>query len=134
MDEVFKVKKDKERAKDLLIMAKERIDMIKIYPRDKTYKLIEEYYEILKELLTSVMYIAGFKTLSHIKLLDYFRENYSLFEDFEIKLIDSLRKFRHGVVYYGKKISSDFLINHEEKINRIIKKLVIFAEGKLNEK
>ena len=29
MDEVFKVKKDKERAKDLLIMAKERIDMIK---------------------------------------------------------------------------------------------------------
>lgn len=134
MDEVFKVKKDFERAEDLFFMAKDRLDLIKIYPKDKSYKIIEEYYEVIKELLTAIMYVDGFKTLSHIKLIEYFKENYSLLGDVEFSLIDSLRKFRHGIVYYGKKISSDFLKNHEEKIKFIVKELIKFVGGKLNEK
>ena len=131
MDEVFKIKKDRERAEDLLTMAKERLGLIKIYPREKPYKIIEEYYEIIKELLTSVMYLDGMKTLSHVGLIKYFKDNYSFLEDFEISLIETLRKFRHGIVYYGKKISSDFLLNYEKEINSVIKKLVLFAGEKL---
>ena len=71
-DEIFKISKDKERAKDLFEMAKERLELLKLIPKDKSYKIIEEYYEIIKELLTAIMYLDGYKTLSHIKLIEYF--------------------------------------------------------------
>ena len=41
-DEIFKISRDKDRAKDLLIIAKERLEIIEILPRDKTYKILEE--------------------------------------------------------------------------------------------
>jgi len=135
MEEIFKITKDRERAEDLFIMAKERLDIIKILPKDKTYKIIEEYYEIIVELITSVMYLDGYKTLSHVELINYFKKNYSELDDSEIQLSDSLRKFRHGIVYYGKKISSEFLENNEKNIQKIISKLIKFTEKKLkNEK
>ena len=133
MDEIFRIKKDSDRAEDLFTMAKERIELIKIYPQDKTYKIIEEYYETIKEIMTGIMYIDGFKTLSHVKLIEYFKENYKILDEQEINLIDSLRKFRHGIVYYGKKISFDFLENHEKNIDLVVKKLIKFSEKKLNE-
>ncbi|GIU68251.1 MAG: hypothetical protein KatS3mg001_101 [Candidatus Pacearchaeota archaeon] len=130
MKEIFKISKDKERAKDLFKMAKDRLEIIKILPRDKPYKFIEEYYEIIKELLTAVMYSDGYKTLSHVKLLDYFVENYEI-DDSYAKLIDNLRKFRNDIVYYGKKITEDFLVNNENDIKKIIDMLIKFVEKKL---
>lgn len=129
--EIFKITKDKERAEDLLIMSKERLEIIKILPKDKTYKIIEEYYEIIKELLTALMYIDGYKTLSHKKLIDYFTKRYKELEDFQIKIIDILRKFRNEVVYYGKKISKNFLVNNEDEIIIIINSLIKLIEKKL---
>ncbi|MBI3190223.1 hypothetical protein HYZ41_00815 [archaeon] len=111
MDEVFKISSDRERAKDLLIMSKERLDIIKIIPEEKTYKIIEEYYEIIKELLTAIMYVDGYKTLSHVALIEYFSANYKDLENNDIKLIDDMRKYRNSIVYYGKKISHEFLVN-----------------------
>ena len=40
-DEIFKISKEKDRASDLFEMAKERLEIIKILPRDKSYKIIE---------------------------------------------------------------------------------------------
>ena len=80
-EEIFKISKDKERAQDLLEMAKERLELLKLIPKDKTYKIIEEYYEIIKELLTAVMYLDGYKTLSHIKLIEYFSSRYKVLDD-----------------------------------------------------
>lgn len=130
-DEIFKISKDKERAKDLLEMAKERLEMLKLIPKDKAYKIIEEYYEIIKELLTAIMYIDGYKTLSHVKLIEYFSTNYKELDETQIKLIDTLRKFRIGIVYYGRKISKDFLINNEEEIKKIISVLIKLVKNKL---
>jgi hypothetical protein len=56
-DKIFRITQDRERAKDLFVMAKERVDIIKILPMDKLYKIIEEYYEVVKELITSLMYM-----------------------------------------------------------------------------
>ena len=118
-DEIFKISKDKERAKDLFEMAKERLELLKLIPKDKSYKIIEEYYEIIKELLTAIMYLDGYKTLSHIKLIEYFSSNYRELDEVQIKLIDTLRRFRIGIVYYGRKISQEFLINNEKEIKKI---------------
>jgi len=129
-DEIFKISKDKERAKDLFDMAKERLELLKLIPKDKAYKIIEEYYEIIKELLTATMYIDGYKTLSHIKLIEYFSTNYKELDENQIKLINTLRKFRIGIVYYGRKISQEFLINNKAEIKKIISILMKLVREK----
>lgn len=123
-EEIFKISEDKERAKDLFEMAKERLELLKLLPKDKAYKVVEEYYEIIKELLTAIMYLDGYKTLSHIKLIEYFSLHYKELDEKEIKLIDTIRKFRIGIVYYGRKVSRDFLVNNEKDIRIIIKILL----------
>lgn len=133
MEKIFRIKPDRARAKDLLIMAKERLELLKLIPKDKAYKIIEEYYEVIKELLTAIMYLDGYKTLSHIKLLEYFSSHYSLLDRKELKLTDTLRKFRIGIVYYGRKISQDFLLNNEDEIRKIVEILLNFVEKKLVE-
>ena len=131
MDEIFKISRDIPRAKDLLDIAKERIDIIKVLPKDKAYKIIEEYYEIILELMTSIMYCDGFKTLSHIKIIDYIKSNYNQVGDLQIEIIDNLRKSRHGIVYYGRKTSDAFLINNEPRIRKIISILISIADDKI---
>jgi hypothetical protein len=132
-EEIFKISKDKERAKALFKMSKDRLEILKLIPKDKTYKIIEEYYEIIKELLTAIMYLDGYKTLSHIKLLEYFSSHYDQLGTRELKLVGTLRKFRIGIVYYGRKISQDFLVNNEEEIIKIIRILLKIVEKKIKE-
>jgi hypothetical protein len=131
MEDIFRITADKARAKDLFMMSKERLELIKMIPKDKAYKIIEEYYEIIKELLTAIMYLDGYKTLSHVKLIEYFSSRYTLLDRKHLQLIDTLRKFRIGIVYYGRKISQDFLINNEDEIRKIIRILFNIVERKL---
>jgi len=131
-EEIFRITKDIERARDLFEMAQERLsEIISILPKEKYYKIIEEYYEVLVQLMTSLMYLDGYKTLSHIALIEYVSKNYKEFSYNEIKLVDTLRKFRHGAVYYGKKVGPEFLINYEDEIKDVIKKLSKVVKGKL---
>lgn len=131
-DEIFRINKDKERARDLFVMANERLkDILPALPRDKPYKIMEEYYEIILELLTALMYADGFKTLSHISANEYCAKNYKCLAENESRIIDALRKFRHGIVYYGKKISGDYLINNENSIKTIVNKLSKLVKEKI---
>lgn len=130
-EDVFKIKKDKMRAEDLYLRAKDRFEFISFYPKEKVYKIIEESYESLKELLTSLMYLEGYKTLSHIKLIEFIQDKFNLFSDKEFRLINNLRKFRNGTMYYGEKISSGFLDNHFNEIIFLNKKLIKFVRDKL---
>jgi len=131
--EIFKIRKDKERAEDLYFRAKDRFEFISFYPREKVYKIIEESYESIKELLISLMYFSGYKTLSHIKLLEYVQKEFEIFNEKELKLVKNLGKFRNGTMYYGQKISSNFLDNYFDEITFLVKKLIKFVEKKLGE-
>ena len=129
---IFRINKDKERAKDLFVMAGERLnDILKVLPRDRPYRIMEEYYEIILELLTALMYADGFKTLSHVSAIEYCAKNYECLTENESKIIDTLRKFRHGIVYYGRKVSGNYLINNEEPIKKIITKLSKLVNSKI---
>ena len=130
-EEIFKITKDIERAKSIFDIAKDRFELMNIYPREKVYKIIEEYYESIKELLVSLMYLDGYKTLSHIKLIEYFKLNYTLLSENQIKLVDALRKLRNGTLYYGEKINKIFLDNNEKEIKFIIDKLIKLVADKL---
>ena len=131
IEEIFKIRKDIERAKSIFEIAKDRLNLIKIYPKEKIYKIIEEYYESIKELIISYMYFEGFKILSHIKMIEWFAQKNQILSETEIRLIDNLRKLRNGTLYYGEKVNKIFLDNNEKNIKEITKKLVKFIEDKL---
>src|SRR3989344_1447528 len=120
-EEIFTITKNPIRAKSLVEMAKDRFNDIK--KETKIYKITEEYYEIIKELITALMYNDGFKTLSHKMLVYYLEEEYKEFDKSDIILIDTLRKLRNNIGYYGEKVEEEFLINNEKQIISIIKKL-----------
>jgi deoxyhypusine synthase len=121
MEEIFRISKDEKRAKALKEMALDRLS--KIYLLQDPYRKVEEYYEIIKELLTSFMYTKGFKTLSHKALIEFSSREIKSLSEREISLIDELRLKRNAIVYYGEKVTSDFLKNRESTINRIINSL-----------
>jgi len=126
-DEIFRITKSPIRAKSLIEMARERFSDID--KNLKTYKIIEEYYEIIKELITAIMYSNGFKTLSHKMLIVYLERTSKDFDKSEIILIDELRRLRNDIVYYGQKIEKEFLINNKKEVTFIIKKLFNIANS-----
>ncbi len=129
-EEIFKITKNPLRAKSLIDMAKDRFGDIK--KESKPYKIIEGYYEVIKELITGLMYADGFKTLSHKMLVLYIEKEYKEFDKSEVILIDLLRKLRNNIVYYGEKIEREFLINNEKNILVIIDKLFKVLNSKLD--
>ena len=132
--DIFKISKDEERAKDLLDMAKERMDVvIKSIPESIPYKLLEEYYEVAVQLITALMYFEGYKTLSHVYLIEYLKK-YNEFNNHELEMLDHMRKARHGTVYYGRKEGGNFFLNHENEIKILVNKLNDLVESKLKSK
>ncbi|MDO8623678.1 MAG: hypothetical protein Q7R52_05525 [archaeon] len=122
MDEIFNITKDERRAKALIEMAQERYRTINNLK--EPYRILEEYYEIIKELITAVMYSSGFKTLSHKALIEFAEKNIQKLSNQEIMLIDELRIKRNNIVYYGEKVTSEFLKTRENSIKKIIEKLI----------
>jgi len=129
--EIFRISKNLKRAKALKEMAEERYEDIK--NERKVYKIVEQYYEIIKKLITALMYSEGFKTLSHKALIHYLENNYKKFNKENIILIDELRKLRNNIEYYGQRVGREFLINKEAQIKFIIKKLIQVVNKNLKE-
>lgn len=128
-ENIFKISADRRRAKELIEMAEERLNVVvKTIPESVPYKFLEEYYEIVVQLITSIMYSEGYKTLSHVSLIKFISE-YG-FSSEETRMLDKMRKYRHGTVYYGDKNGGNFYINHEEKIKRIVDRLLELSKQK----
>lgn len=122
MEEIFKITKDERRSKALKVMAENRFSTISSLK--ESYRIIEEYYEIIKELLTSFMYSQGFKTLSHKALIEFSAKNIKSLTSKELSLIDELRVKRNNIVYYGEQITLEFLKARQKYVEEIIKKLI----------
>ncbi len=122
MSDIFKITKDERRANALANMAKNRYLTLK--ELKEPYRILEEYYEIIKELITSIMYKSGFKTLSHKALVEFAKDNIKLLTSSDIALIDELRIKRNNIVYYGEIITKEFLKSREDSIKKIINKLL----------
>jgi len=130
--ELIKITPNKERAKSILEMISLIKERIKIQDREKmTSLIIVDYYEIIKELITAVLLIDGYKTLSRKDLIDYINEKYSDFSEFEISILNSLRILRNRIAYEGYQIDLSYLKRNEQgfkfitlKLEKIIKKKI----------
>jgi hypothetical protein len=109
--DLIKIEKDPERARSLLRLSKLRIAKLDSFDEDKESALLaESYYEIAKELTTALLFLDGYKTLSHTDLIDYLKMKYDAeFKESEIETLDTLRKRRNKVVYYGAFIEPGYI-------------------------
>ncbi|MFH1972049.1 MAG: hypothetical protein ABIJ18_01070 [archaeon] len=132
-EELIKITPDKERVKSILemvILRQKRIDMNK--GEEFSTLLVEDYYEIIKELATATINLDGYKTLSHKILFDYLQENYKEFELSETEFMQDIRKTRNKVVYEGFFIKPIYLDRNKIIIELIIKKLKSLINKKLD--
>lgn len=130
--DLIKISPDKEKAKSILRMAELIEKRINNQDKRTMYSLIiSDYYEIIKELITSVLFIDGYKTLSHKDLIDYLKLKYEDFSNGEINIIDQLRVIRNKISYEGFFASIDYLSRNEDDFKDIINKLKGLIEYKL---
>jgi len=131
-EDIRRVKPDKEMAKSIEKMIKIRQKALKMKDKKEFASLvIEDYYEIIKESVTALMAIDGYKTLSHEVLVGYLKHFYPQFTEEEIFHIDQLRVLRNKIAYKGFFINHDYLKRNESKIKTITSKLNKILEKKI---
>lgn len=131
-DEVRKVAKDQETAQSLLKMMEVRSGSIKkLNPGEETSIIVDGYYEIIKEAITAVMAIDGYKTASHEALVIYLNKFYKEFDEYELNFIDELRKLRNKINYKGFFVNRNYLERNDLEIKHVIIKLKKLIEKKL---
>jgi len=122
--ELIKITPDKEMAKSIVETTSLIEERIKNQDRQKmTSLIISDYYEIIKELITAILLVDGYKTLSHKDLIEYIKEKHKDFSEHEISVLDNLRILRNRVAYEGFKIEPSYLNRNEALFKSIIDKL-----------
>lgn len=131
--DLIKIQPDKERARSLLRMVEIRFRALDKYTRDEETSLLAEgIYEVSKELVTALLFLDGYKTLSHTDLIDHLKNNYKQhFTEYELNVFDEYRKNRNRTVYYGFFIEPSFVKRTKPIMNGMIKKLKKICETKL---
>lgn len=126
-ENVKEVRKDAERAKSLFKMAAKREEFITKSESDKEdYPsiIVEGYYEIIKELITGLMRLQGYKSNNHLCNILFLNHFYpDKFSRSHTTTIDILRKTRNKINYEGLIVKSEFLERYQDPINQIIQKL-----------
>lgn len=130
--DLIKITPDKEKAKNILKMVSLIEERIKGQEKSKMAALIiTDYYEIIKELITAILLINGYKTLSHKDLIDYIKEKYPEVSMHEISVLDDLRILRNRVTYEGFFIEVSYLNRNETLFKKLILKLKTLIAKKL---
>ncbi|MBU0906711.1 MAG: hypothetical protein KKD18_02925 [Nanoarchaeota archaeon] len=130
---MIKVYPDKEKVKSIIELAEEREKLVSdIELKTNATFIIEDYYEIAKELTTAILLLGGIKTVgenAHKEMLDYLT-HYN-FSQAEITLLQDLRIRRNQSIYEGKQTKQVYLENNRLEILRIISKLKLILKEKL---
>lgn len=120
---VKQVEIDGFRINSLLDSVKRRLRMTKSMNKNFKEYIIEQYYEIIKELLTAFMLKGGYKSNNHQCLFTYFYiKNPN--NEYDVMLIKKLGYLRNRSQYYGEKIPSSFYDNKKNDIIEIIYNLI----------
>ena len=129
--DLIRITPDKEKAKSILKMIFLIEKRIKIQnPKNMAALIIADYYEIIKELITAILLLDGYKTLSHKDLIDYLKK-YSEFGAYELSVLDDLRVLRNRITYEGFFVDLFYFDKNERLFKEIIKKLKIFIDKRI---
>ncbi|MDD1744398.1 MAG: hypothetical protein LUQ20_01100 [Candidatus Methanoperedens sp.] len=132
---IIKTAPDREKAKSILKMVETTLEMIDtIDSRKFTSHVVKEYYEVIRELITVILLLDGYKTHgegAHKKLIEYIERNYAEFKVHDITLIDDLRIIRNKISYNGFFVTDDYLERKRKDILMLIDNLRVIIYKKL---
>lgn len=133
---LIKITPDKEKAKSILKMADITLEMIKVIDVKKfSSNLTKEYYDVIRELISAVLLLDGYKTYgegAHKKLIDYIQSKHKEFSEYEILLIDDLRITRNKIAYDGFFVENEYIERKVKDIQKIIMKLREIIDKKIS--
>lgn len=131
---IIKVTPDKEKVKSILELIKEREDFVSSIDHEKfSTNATENYYEIIKELASSLLLLDGLKIIgeyAHKDIIDHLI-NYKEFGESEVLFMNDLRIKRNNSAYDGKKVEPIYLINNKKRILELIEILKRTIKNKL---
>jgi hypothetical protein len=81
--------------------------------------IVEDYYEVIKELLICYLLKNGLRSKNHQCLISYFYKNNSHLES-EVILISQMSYFRNRLEYYGEDIPYDFYTKNKDNFEKVI--------------
>jgi uncharacterized protein (UPF0332 family) len=130
---IKKVKENPEQAKALFELANKRLESINKRRKDEYAQfLIESYYEVIKELISSLLSIHGYKSYSHECLVSFVKEYYAdILDEYQLHFVDSMRKLRSDIQYRGADVADDYMQRNLKTITDVIKILNNTVEKEL---
>ncbi len=130
---VKKTEIDTERIKSLIDISVIRLERARQPFKENVSLSLEDYYEVVKELLTAYMLKSGMKSQNHQCLISFFYEQNKNLEA-EANLLQEMSFFRNRLNYYGEKVPEKFYKNHKEDFEKVIKLLLDLINGVKHEK
>ena len=122
---IIKVSVDKDKINSILKMCSVRLKFVKKQDiNDEIASIItENYYEIIKELLTALLLKNGLKSNNHECLISFFKETYPNYE-YETGIIYELKNIRNRITYDGIFVEKSYLDKNKLEFEHIIKILI----------
>ena len=130
-EHIKKVEPDGERIESIKRMCNIRLKVIKnIEIDDETASIIAaDYYEIIKELLTALLFKNGLKSDNHECLISFFKNKFPRYE-YEAKMMHQLKNVRNRVSYDGVFVKKDYININQLEFEHIIDLLNKILEEK----
>jgi len=128
---IRKVEVDNERIESIKKMALKRYEKIKrtTFSRDEISFLVEDYYEVIKELMVVYLLKNRMRSGNHQCLIAYIYKEHTELEN-EVDIISQMLFFRNRLGYYGEKIPEEFYETKKGEFDRIVKILLKLINGK----
>ncbi len=133
---VKQVQRNPEQANSLFALAKKRLESI---DKRKDYEypqlLLEDYYETIRELISALLSLHGYKSYSHECLISFMVEFHGgTLTGYQLHFLDDLRKLRSDILYRGREIAEDYLDRNLSEIERILEVLFEKVEVEIGKK
>jgi hypothetical protein len=133
---IIKITPNIEKSRSILRMIDETLAMINEISIEKyPSNIIKEYYDIIRELISVVLLLDGYKTSgesAHKELIEYLNKNYKEFAKFEIGLLNDLRILKNRISYDGFFVKKDYVLRKQFAILKVISKLKAVINRKMN--
>jgi hypothetical protein len=122
-----KVDVDLERVESIKNMALKRFERIKKSKStsEEISFIVEDYYEVIKELLVAYLLKNGWRSSNHQCLISYLYKKHPELEN-EVDLVSQMSFFRNRLGYYGEKVPRDFYESKKEEFDNLVKILSNF--------
>lgn len=119
---IRKVEIDEERINSIIDKALKRLKRAQNTEvnLDTVSLIVEDYYEVIKELLVAYLLKNGLRAKNHQCLISYFYKKNPDYER-EALLISQMSFFRNRLNYYGEDIPLEFYKENKEEFERLIK-------------